>query len=297
MKRFSTLLSSLLLVCFAGKGFSQALKNEAIPAEKSLLWKISGNHMENPSFIFGTMHLICEGDYLWTEAMKKSLNSVKEICFEMDMDDVNVMKQIAVGMMDTTGVTLETYFNHEDYQLLSKYLTNSLRIDISLVPFLKPTALISLLATHSYSCLSIVSYENNLLNEAQKMNLAVTGLETPAEQLALLERIPTDSVVKEVIALLNGKEATTSTNEYSQLVNYYKTQDIQQLYLLMKKAATSAMDINAFIDERNKRWIDRMEDQMDQQAVFFAVGAGHLWGENGILQLLQGKGYKVEAVK
>jgi uncharacterized protein YbaP (TraB family) len=55
--------------------------------------------------------------------------------------------------------------------------------------------------------------------------------------------------------------------------------------------------MDAFLDERNKKWIERMEERMEQKPVFFAVGAGHLLGENGLIQLLRNSGYTVVPMK
>lgn len=296
MKKGWLLLWSYLSMFLSCEAKRQEDSVIVLPTDKSLLWKVSGNDMKSPSYIFGTMHLICKDDYLWTAAMNKSLESVKEVCFEMDMDDPNIFQEIAMGMIDTNGVQLKNYFSEEDYTLLTRYLADSLHLDINFISSLKPAALISILATDSYQCADMVSYESNILDEAQKLKMNVTGLETAGEQLALLESISTDTIVHEVVAMLRGEKAKNE-HEYDDLIKHYKAQDIQQLYTLMKDADPNEMDLNAFLDKRNSRWIERIEEHMEQQPVFFAVGAGHLWGNNGILNLLKNKGYKIEAVK
>lgn len=64
--------------------------------------------------------------------------------------------------------------------------------------------------------------------------------------------------------------------------------------ILKSKEEGDNMDV--FLDERNEKWIDRMTDRMEQKAIFFAVGAGHLWGPNGIIELLREDGYTVEPI-
>jgi len=296
MKKFGLLLLgcvSLFFACKAGENEDTVMK---IPKIKSLLWRITGNDMQTPSYIFGTMHLICKDDYLWTPAMKKSLKATKEVCFEMDMDDPNVMMEIATAMIDNSGKKLQEYFSVNDYTLLEKYITDSLGMDASMIAQLKPSALVTLLATSSYNCTNMVSYENNIMAEAQHQNKKITGLEKPAEQIALLETLPTDSVINEVVKIINGS-AVNEQDEYDNLVNAYRKQDIQKLYSLMTLTGKPEMNLNSFLDERNEKWIERMEERMEQQPVFFAIGAGHLWGTNGVLNLLQKKGYKVQAVR
>ena len=51
------------------------------------------------------------------------------------------------------------------------------------------------------------------------------------------------------------------------------------------------------IDNRNRAWIEKIPTIMQAKSTLFTVGAGHLVGDNGLLKLLQDKGYAVEAVK
>lgn len=277
-------------IAYAKEGTSKTVKGN------SLLWKVTGNEMKKPSYIFGTMHIICKDDYLWTPVMAKSLKASEEVCFEMDMDDPSVMLELAAGMIDNSGKQLKEYFTDEDYSLVEKYFTDSLGINAEMISQLKPAALVTLLATSSFTCSNMVSYENNIMQKAQEMKIEVTGLEYPQEQLALLESLPIDSIVKEVITAVQSKN-NYEQNEYTRLVSAYKKQDVEKLHSLMIDTEKAEMNLDAFLDERNNKWIDRMEERMDQKPVFFAVGAGHLWGNNGIINLLRNKGYKVVPVR
>src|SRR6478672_9691055 len=67
--------------------FASSCKAEKKEGEQSLLWRITGRGLTKPSYLFGTIHMVCPGDYLWTDAMKKGLAACKKVCFEMDMDD------------------------------------------------------------------------------------------------------------------------------------------------------------------------------------------------------------------
>jgi uncharacterized protein YbaP (TraB family) len=263
--------------------------------DKSLLWRISGKDMKKPSFIFGTIHLICREDYVWTSSMKRSLRACKEVCFEMDMDDPSTMMEIAVGMTANNGKALREYFEEEDYIVMERFVRDSLGMNISMFTQLKPAALQTLLATRVVTCSTPVSYEMNIMQEAKKQKMAVTGLEEPREQLELFNSRPEDSVVQDLLEM--AQDYTRERQEYKKMVNAYKKQDLPLLYELIEQAKASGEDMSAFVDDRNKKWIGRMEERMDQAPVFFAVGAGHLWGENGILNLLRQEGYKVQAVK
>ena len=81
------------------------------------------------------------------------------------------------------------------------------------------------------------------------------------------------------------------------MVTAYRQQDLPALYKMITQSKELGDDLDAFLDTRNKKWIPRMNEKMKSGSVFFAVGAGHLWGNVGVISLLRKDGYMVEAVK
>lgn len=262
---------------------------------KSLLWKISGHNMTKPSYLFGTIHLICKDDYIWTDKMKRSFEACNEVCMEMDMDDPALLMQIASAMMDDQGKKLEDYFTEDQYTIVERYFKDSLGISIAMFSAMKPVVLQTLLTTSASTCDSPVSYEVKISEKAKMLNKEITGLETGLEQVRLLDKIPADSIIKELLEVAQGKD--TQESDYDAMIQAYKHQDIPRLYELILKAKEQGDNLDAFLDERNEKWIDRMTERMDQKSVFFAVGAGHLWGDKGLISLLREQGYTVVPVR
>lgn len=264
--------------------------------DKSLLWQISGNNLKKPSYLFGTIHMICPNDYIWTSKMKASLDKSDKVCLEMDLDDPNVMKEISAAMIDHSGKKLKDYFTAEQYQAIRKFIKDGMGIDIEMAQTLKPFALETFVAAKSTACDSPMSYEEIIMTTAKKDNKEVIGLEDVREQISALESIPTDSLIKELIdCIANSKN---DDSEYRKLVIAYKDQDLSKLFALITQSKEMyGADMNVFLDERNKRWISRIEDDMKSSSVFFAVGAGHLAGPSGVINLLRARGYKVEALR
>ncbi len=286
MKRIGKFLAGLLVLV------SNLVANGQ---DKSLLWQISGNGLDKPSYIFGTIHMICRSDYLWTSIMKKSFDKSEKICLEMDMDDMNVMMKATSGIMDNTGKKLSEYFTPEQYKLLRKYVKDSLGMNISDMEMMKPVILQTLMAARSTYCDDAVSYEDNIMKGAQTQKKEILGLEAPEDQLKVLESIPIDSIIKGVM-----DEVTNVSNdgdEYKKLVDAYKSQDIAGLHKMIVESGEFGANTDVFIDDRNKKWMVVMPGMMNSSSIFFAVGAGHLWGQNGVISLLKQKGYKVEPLK
>lgn len=288
MKRMIVLIGALL--CAAGV---QAQDND--DKNKSLLWEISGKEMQQPSYLFGTIHIVCKDNYIWTKTMKKSFEASQEVCMEMDMDDPSILMQVATAMIEQSGKKLEDYFKPDEYLLVEKYFRDSLGVNITMFATMKPVVLQTLLTSSSPTCDSVLSYEVKLSESAKEQGKEITGLETPAEQIKLLDQIPVDSIVQELVRIAKGYSEEMS--EYQDMIDAYTHQDIQALHSLIMKSKEEGDNMDVFLDERNERWIDRMTERMDQKSIFFAVGAGHLWGEKGLIHLLREQGYIVEPLK
>lgn len=265
------------------------------PNNKSLLWKISSPQLKKPSYLFGTIHLICPADLTWTEVMKKSFLETDKVCLEMDMDDPSLMMEIAVGMLDNSGKELKDYFSDSEYRQISVFIHDSLHMDVSMFQKLKPAALQTLYATRTVDCEAPIAYESMLTDEAKRQQKEVVGLETASDQLALFNNLPTDSVARELVEMTNSMQA--EREKYKNLIRLYKKQDLPALYHYIENAEATGANLNDFLDVRNEKWIKRMVEMMDEGSVFFAVGAGHLWGEKGLISLLKKEGYKVVPVK
>lgn len=295
MGKYFAIVAAGLLILFSG--FTRQAKKikRSEPDNKSLLWKISGNDIRKPSYLFGTIHLLCKEDYIWTPAMNGALKKADEVCFEMDMDDPGVLLAVASGMIDMSGKTLKERISPADYQIIEQFVEDSLRMNMSMFQQMKPVALQSLFATKTINCNDPVSYETNIMEIAQRQKKSITGLEEPSEQLALFDNMDEDTVIRDLVDM--AKDYSHEKKEYKLMLDAYKKQDLPALYEIIHEAEMEGEDMGQLLNERNKKWIERIEDKMEQKSVFFAVGAGHLWGDYGVIALLRAKGYKVEPLR
>lgn len=292
MKKITGLLAGLITLFTGGAAPAQ---QKADAKDKSLLWRISGKNLQQPSYLFGTIHMICSEDFIWTEKMKESFGKSEKVCFEMDLDDAGAMMRASMGLMDNSGKKLKDYFTPEQYEILEKYVRDSLGMEIAMMEQLKPMALLTMMGTSGVGCENAVSYEDSLMRIAQTQNKEVIGLEDPKEQLDALATIPVDSVITQVIDAIQNN--VSDEKEFTELVAAYKKQDLPALYTMLSSSKDIREELGVFLDERNKKWIPRMADKMNSNSVFFAVGAGHLYGQNGVITLLRKDGYKVEPLK
>ncbi len=259
----------------------------------SLLWKISGNGLNKPSYLFGTIHLICPKDYVWTPAMKTAFSESEKIGLEMNINDPKVMREVSEGIVDPDGKKLTDYYTPDQFKMLKKFFKDSIGMDLSMFNSMKPMAVLSMLEMKCAKCLMPQSYEEKMAQDARSTNKQIFGLEEASEQIDVLSTVPTDTAVQNLLEAPN--DFSKSKEEYQKLIDAYKAQDLPRLFEMIATREGGLGDKKAsFLDNRNIKWIPRMSERMKYNSVFFAVGAGHLDGENGVIQLLRKAGYKVE---
>lgn len=264
-------------------------------SSNSLLWKVSGKNLSKPSYIFGTIHLICKDDYFFTPKMKEALESSKKLMLEVDLSDPNTATSMQSHLMLPDGQKLKDFFDsEEEYQTFAKQMKSQHDLDVDFFSQFKPFMLISMLSIKSQSC-ATESYEMSLMKMASQKNMEVDGLETSLSQLEIFDQMPKKDIKN---MLLSSLEAADSTNhEFANMIRFYKDQNIDALYTLITSSPDIAGHETELISGRNIKWMNKLMIEMKDQTCFVAVGAGHLGGEKGLLQLLRQEGYTLEAVK
>lgn len=301
-----TLVSAFLLGWMGFTPTAQAQQGETTaapaPLEKSLLWKVTGKGIK-PSYLFGTIHIIGAKDYVWTPTMDKALKKTKKLVTEIDMSK---QMSMAIEMMRLApmkdGRTLEDLLSKEDYALVKRYFTEETqsaeaKMTFSVAQSWQPMLLMSALYTEMIDG-PVKMYEMELTKLAKEEDMEFGGLETVKDQMDVFHGIPYEdqaqSLVETIKALQSGDK---SDSELEQMIQHYKTQDVDGMLENMDEELDE-MGSNqaALIDDRNAKWIPQIIATSKQTPTFYAVGAGHLGGENGVIRLLRKAGYKVTPV-
>jgi uncharacterized protein YbaP (TraB family) len=256
----------------------------------SLLWKISGNGLSKPSYLFGTLHIICQSDYVWTDAMQKALTDTRKVALEMDMDDPTLQAQMASGLMLTNGKTLKDFYTAANYKKLNDYASQN-DIPLQMLQAFKPFALMSFLYSKVVACSVPSSYEGNITDIAHQQQKEIVGLESVQDQMNAIESMSEDSTAQSVLDMVEHLDSFKV--QYNQMLTLYKTQSLPELYQLILESPDYKDDLNTLLFDRNAKWIPEIETLAKAQSTFVAVGAGHLWGDKGVIALLRKKGYTV----
>lgn len=270
------------------------------PLENALLWQVTGKGIKKPSYLYGTIHAICEDDMIITQKLKDRFASTEQLYLELDLDDPKAMIATQMSALMTDGNTLKTLMKPADFERLSAFCKDSMDLDINQFLMFKPFFVSSLFMTKALECegKKPKSYEEKFMSMAKMREMEILGLESVEDQLNAVNGIPLDKQVEMLLESMNTyKEGLL---KFQELVNAYKTQNLATFSEMMKDPNSGANlgdNQAAFLDDRNTKWIPIIAKAAKKKPTFFAFGAAHLVGDMGVIQLLRKAGYTVEAVR
>lgn len=264
--------------------------------DNTLLWKVSGNGLKKPSFLFGTFHLLCKDDIHLGDQLKKAMKLSDKIYMEMDMDDPSTMLGGMLYMNMKNDKTLESLYTPEEYKRLSNYFSDTLKMPVMLLQKAKPYFLVALLYPRMMDCASPAGVEEELMKIAKEDKKEIKGLETIQFQASVFDSIPYEWQAKEL--LKNIDSFSVYKNEFETMLKFYKNQQLDSIKSLMGKNESGEKKYDdLLLNNRNKNWVKKLKEITKNESVFVAVGTGHLVGEKGLINLLRKEGYKVEPLQ
>jgi uncharacterized protein YbaP (TraB family) len=261
--------------------------------QNTLLWEISGHGLNKPSYIFGTMHLICKEDAALSDNLKKAIAESDQVYFEIDLDDVNEMMSGLKYSRMTNYTKLSDLVTKEEYERIKKYFeTHSSNIPFQMLERFKPAMLTSLLGKGA--CKEEYAMEMSIMDEAKKSNKEIKGLETSQYQAGLLDSIPYKDQAKELLNYIDSSEKYEKSTQ--ELMEAYKKQDLKKLEELTNEEGGMEKYMDLLLYNRNLHWLQELQLILHSKPTVVAVGAGHLPGDKGMLSLLRKAGYTVKPV-
>jgi uncharacterized protein len=296
MKR-SFWLSLLAFIGFAA--CSPSNKTVSTASNNTLLWKISGKNLSRPSYLFGTMHMICADDIVISDSLKTAIKNSDKVYLELDMDDMFQMLGALSHMSMKNDTTLADLLNPDEYQKVKAYFEeHSGLIPFSMLEKYKPLLIESMILEQTFKCDNMIIMEQLVMEQARAHKKDIEGLETMDYQLGIFDRIPYRLQAKQLLKMVEGSAGSKDEGEIKELTDAYRSQHLDKMDELTKK---EDMGIQNFTDmllyNRNENWAKKLEGLMAKNALVIAVGAGHLPGERGVINLLRKAGYIVEPVR
>ena len=265
----------------------------------SLCWKISGNDLKKTSYLYGTFHTQDERVFEFKKGVKKAFNKADIYAMELNMDSIDRGAMMQAMLMDSNK-TLKTLLPKDDYQLVNQFFIDSIGMSLFMFDKMQPFMATQMVATKDLNKDRESALDMYWFKEAKKKGKELVGLETMTEQINVFKSIPVEEQAEELVQAVKeyGKEETLNIND---MVEVYQSGDLDKLMEVMDEYSEdspvgSAEFNERFLYSRNIIMADRVIQYLGKGSVFMAVGAAHLPGEKGVIELLRAKGYKVEVL-
>lgn len=266
--------------------------------KQSLLWEVSGNGLSKPSYIFGTFHIMCKDDFKLSDTLKQKIKATEQFYGELDMDDPN-MQTAMIPFMQLKDKTLKELMGEADFEKANTAFTKIAGMPLTALNNFKPMMAMSMLMIKSTACnvQNQVQPETALMNIAKETNSPVLGLETVADQMAALDMQPLEEQVRDMKKVILNFDSAKQV--FAEMTKVYLKNDVDALYSFVKTYTNNSNSKEfeqAILNKRNKSWISPIQNAMTLKPTFFAVGAGHLGGKEGVLNLLRKQGYTLTPI-
>ena len=286
-----------------------------IVCNAQLLYRISHKNLEKPSYIVGTYHLAPASFVDSIPGANVALDEVDVVCGEVvmsEMESFENQKKVQVAIMLPDGKSLTDVFTAEEMQRLNAYMDKYLGMNLN-NPLLKsqmgkmtPMALSTQLQlvqymkmTPNFNPLKLIDAHFQIA--AKKAGKSVIGLETVDFQIETLYKGATIERQKQQLLCMVDNDEYYAL-QMKELSAAYFAQDMQALLEIAEEKLENQCDATPeekeqLIYGRNASWVEKMPTAMGEASTLFVVGALHLPGENGVLEMLKSKGYTIEVVK
>ncbi len=283
-----------------------AILTLAICANAQLLWKVSGNGTEKTSYLFGTHHIAPVSVIDSVPGLMDALKAADELYGEVDMSKMSepaTQMQMASKMMAPSDSTLSKVLTPADLAAIDNLFSSyGLPYTTAQLEVMKPAAVANIVtlimaqkANPGFN--PNAQIDMTMQTRAKENNIPVKGLETVESQLDILFGSPISEQAKSLMEAVNDPEK--SLNTAVAMTNAYLAGNLAELDRMMHDPETGMDEAEAekLIYGRNAAWVDFLIGVLPTASVIAVVGAGHLPGEKGLINLLRQAGFSVEPVE
>lgn len=277
----------LLLVPF----LFNAAEADAKGDPKTLLYKVSGNDLAQPSYLYGTIHMGDEKILDFKKAVMPAFESCEVYAMELDPEKIDM--DVMLETMQLKDRKLEDFFSDEEWERLDTYFQTKFKSPASTFNDFSPFYVQTLIMQSQMGAKMGQAVDLHFYNQAKKRDMEVVGIETLDEQLAAVTSL-TDEDQK---AMLLEALDTDFKKDMKQMMKWYRKGDLEKLQAYEEDETYGKDFETTMIVDRNKVMAERVIPLMQKQSTFIGVGALHLPGDEGLIGLLRSAGYTVEPIK
>jgi uncharacterized protein YbaP (TraB family) len=260
--------------------------------ENTLLWEISGNGLKKPSYLYGTIHIKNKKVFQYDTIVTHLFNYADIYTMEINMDEINPIKAAKCMMMEDD---IKNYLSEAEYMMLDSFLYANTGTKLETIRKQKPFFITSLMAESLFGGDMKFALDLDFYMKAKMNKKEVTGIEKFEEQMAAVDSITIREQIELVLESLN--DTLSPTEQADKMINTYISGNLNDLMVLMNDYKGKEKFERIFIINRNHRMADRISENNPAKSYFIAIGAAHLPGKEGVIELLKKKGFSVKPIK
>ncbi|RYY40541.1 MAG: TraB/GumN family protein [Chitinophagaceae bacterium] len=290
------ILMGLLLLLVAGSAPAQTRDN-AVDGN-TLLWRISGKDLKQPSYLFGTMHMLCATQIDLSDSLRDAIRRSDYVYLELDMENMQELMGVMSKMKMTGDTTLADLLPRSAYDSVRTFFSDKPgMIPFAMLEKFKPMLAASAVMESDVSCQNPVGMEQLIMVEARQQHRSIRGLETMAFQMSIFDSIPYRLQAQQLLDYVKNYGKNDSRKTFDEMMAAYVNQRLDRLEeITLQENGGMEPYMDVLLYRRNIDWVAKMSRLMPANAVVVAVGAGHLPGDKGVINLLRKAGYTVEPV-
>lgn len=287
-----------LVVCLVWTGVNLLGSFHGLAAaEKRSLWKVQSK--SNTVYIMGSIHYLKPQNYPLGQAMEDAFKDAKKLVLEINPESVEKeqgQKLMLLKGLYTDGRTLKDAVSEETYVLAEKEL-KGLGLEIKVLHQFKPWFVA---ITVTALKLQRLGFDPNrgidryFFQKAKQENKEIVGLETFEYQVDLFDRMAERT--QELMLLQTLKDVQSIEEAVDTIVKAWASGDMKTLDSVLLGSLREYPEVyQRLVLDRNRAWLPKIESYLSQNETYLVVvGAGHLAGKDGVIEMLKAKGYAVE---
>ena len=237
------------------------------------------------------MHIQPKQGLHWIHPFEAYIARCDSFATEFNLEDVDA-NLIAEYAQIPNNQSLTDFIRPKKIAKLERIFLKSAGLPLRGLLQTKPLFITNLLTEKILTEDNSIAMDTELYQLAKQLEKECTGIETFAEQLVVLNKIPMTYQVKSLLKI--GKNINQFRKGLKQMFRVYETGDVQRIHKIAKKGAGSMRKLMLY--RRNEIMADRIFEKIYKKSIFCAIGAGHLGGKQGVLRLLKLKGFTVKPV-
>jgi uncharacterized protein YbaP (TraB family) len=290
-----------IIALLVGAGFSKTFAQKNEMNGPGILYKITGNNINEPSYLFGTYHLLKSNYLQQYPAVGKAFEAAQGVVVELEIDSAGMEKAATMGRLENTVLTslLDKPFADSLNEVLEKNLGAPLQALNNFTPANVMVTLALVINMQDNDSL-LRSYNGDpmdmsFVKNGRKRGKTVSTLETMEQQMNLLFNMYTIAEQTQQLKdfVRNLERGRKNGND---LVKAYLAHDLATMEELYKTSLAISGQEDRMVKDRNAEWMKMLPLLMKEQSQFIAVGALHLAGNDGLIALLKQQGYTVTPV-